>query len=213
MINEPDVALTDFAIAIESGLFAYSLWQGRGRTERLARWFAFFFMATAVGALAGGAVHGFFPGERWSAERVLWPASLIALGAGAMAAWAIGAIIGFGERMSRVIIRIAQLEWLFYTGAIVSGWGTFERVILNYLPAAVFLMVMFTIRWRATRDRSFILGICAMVLTFVAAGVQESRFDLGLKILSYNALYHLIQGMALLLLFLGARRITEFGKS
>ncbi len=207
MINQPDVALTDFGLAIESVLFAYLLWRGSPPDQRLARWFALLFLFTGLGALAGGAVHGFFPDERSPFERILWPLSLMAVAAAAMALWALGALIGFDEKWSRRIRLAAQVEFAVYCVAIVRGRRAFDAAVLNYLPAAIFLLMVLVKRWRSTRDRGYTLGTMAMVLTFVAAYVQAARIDWGAKALSYNALYHLIQAAALPMLFFGAQRI------
>jgi len=47
-------------------------------------------------------------------------------------------------------------------------------------------------------------------LTFVAATVQQRRLAVHLPYLSHNALYHVIQGLALLMIFTG-RGLAERG--
>jgi len=72
--------------------------------------------------------------------------------------------------------------------------------------------------WRANRfiiayfrERKTFLaaGVAGVVLTFVAAGIQQARIDVHSTWMTHNALYHVIQGMALLLIFLAARRIVS----
>ncbi len=211
MISEPDVTLTDFALAIEGVLFAYLIGRGDSRDQRLTRWFTLLFLASSVGAMAGALVHGFFTDETSAPEQILWPLSLIALGAGAMAVWSIGAPLAFDGKWSHRVIRVAQVQFLLYAGAIALGFKSFGLVVLNYLPAAFLLLAVFVSRWSMTRDQGFLLGAVAMVLTFVAAGVQQLGIDLGIKSLSPNALYHIIQGFSLVFLFASAQRISRRG--
>jgi hypothetical protein len=51
--------------------------------------------------------------------------------------------------------------------------------------------------------------MAGVVLTFVAAGIQQARIDLHPTWLTHNTLYHVVQGIALLLIFLAARRIVS----
>src|SRR2546428_2799167 len=85
-MTEPDVALTDYALALECTVFAYLL----QRKEH-----ALFFASAAVASLAGGTVHGFFLDARTLGNAVLWRITLIAIGVTAASAWAIGARVLF----------------------------------------------------------------------------------------------------------------------
>ena len=77
---EPDVALTDFGLAIECALFAgWLVWRGSSRSA-LGRWFVVLFVALGTGALLGGITHGFMPDPGSDAARAVWNATLIAIG-------------------------------------------------------------------------------------------------------------------------------------
>src|SRR2546426_7467653 len=93
-MTEPDVALTDYALAIECALFAYLV---RRREHAL------FFGSAAVASLAGGTVHGFFLDARTLGNEILWRITLIAIGVTAASAWAIGARGLFSAPMARRI--------------------------------------------------------------------------------------------------------------
>ncbi len=209
MMTEPDVALTDYGLAIESGVFAWLLInRGSGRGGPLGRWFVLFFQTTAAASLAGGTVHGFPLDQKTLAARMLWPATLIAIGGAALAAWAIGAYIQFPADGARWISRAAMLEFAIYAGAVMLGSQAFSVAVLNYLPAATFLLFAFALAYMRQRDRGFILGAAAMLLTFVAAGVQLAGIGLHPRYFTHNALYHLIQGVSLVMMFASARRLT-----
>src|SRR2546421_74586 len=98
-MTEPDVALTDYALALECTVFAYLL----QRKEH-----ALFFGSAAIASLAGGTVHGFFLDDRTLGNAVLWRITLIAIGVTAASAWAIGARVLFpGPTAQRISIAAA----------------------------------------------------------------------------------------------------------
>jgi hypothetical protein len=208
LITQPDVTLTDYALAGEAGLFSWLIYRG-GAGRSLARWFSFFFQATALASLAGGTVHGFFLDERSIGQRLLWPVTLMAVGAAAMAAWAIGGQLQFSGDTARWISRAAIVEFALYAVAVMVGMQMFAAAIVNYLPAALFLLFAFVSGWILKRERRFALGAAAMILTLVAAAVQWARIPLWSGHLNHNAFYHLIQAAGLAMLFASARRLVE----
>src|SRR5689334_2512467 len=107
MITEPAVTLTDYGLAIECALFTYLLSSRGDRHQRLRPWFVLFFASASVAALTGGTAHGFFPNVETTGYAVLWPATFLALGVTALAAWAIGARIQFSGAVADWIVTIA----------------------------------------------------------------------------------------------------------
>ena len=62
---------------------------------------------------------------------------------------------------------------------------------------------------RAAGMRGVNAGAWGLGLTFVAAAVQQARVGLHPRYFNHNALYHLIQGAGLFLVFRGARLATR----
>lgn len=206
-IAEPAVTITDYLLALETGLFAVALARrgaGRGTVRRAG---AAFFGATSVGALLGGTVHGFFPDARQPARRPLWRATLLAIGTGALAAWALAARIGFPPRRARRLTALALLPFALYCAVVLGVTQRFLVAILASLPASGFLLAVFARRYARGRERPVGLGLVGIALTFVAAGVQQGRFALHPRYCDHNTLYHLIEGVAFLLFFAGLRGI------
>ncbi len=208
MIAEPDVTVTDYGLALEAAVFAWLVRRASDPARPLGRWFALFFGATSIASLAGGTVHGFFLDPATTGARVLWPATLIAIGGAALAAWGIGAHIQLSPTSARRVSRAATLEFAAYAAVVVFGAQTFAVAILNYLPPAIFLLVAFVLAWARTGDRAALLGAAGMLLTFVAASVQQARVPLHPLYFTHNAVYHLIQGVALVTVFAGARELV-----
>jgi len=197
-MTEPDVALTDYALAIECALFAYLA----HRREH-----ALFFGSAAVASLAGGTVHGFFLDVRTFGNAVLWRIALIAIGVTALSAWAIGARVLFPGPAARRITIAAVTAFVGYSVLTLLITQDFRAAVAFYLPAAVFLLVVFSLAYARARERRILVAIAGLGLMFIAATVQQARIVLHPTYFNHNALYHLIQAVALWLLFLGLRRL------
>jgi hypothetical protein len=206
---EPDVALTDFGLALESGGFAAWLAWRASPVPALRLAFIGFFAAVAVAALLGGIAHGFLPDEQARLYRVVWLSTLIAIGAAALASWAIGARLVFDQRTAGRITAFAAILFAAYVVAVIFVSQSFAVAIVHYLPAAAFLLFAFAHAWRRRRSDFLAAGIAGVALTFVAAAVQHGRIGLHPRYFNHNALYHLIQAFALLLIFLAARGLLK----
>src|SRR5436309_2203340 len=82
----------------------------------------------------------------------------------------------------------------------------FRAAVVFYLPATVFLLVVLSVAYARARERRILVAIAGLGLMFIAAGVQQARIALHPTYFNHNALYHLIQAVALWLFFLGLRR-------
>src|SRR2546422_827392 len=78
---------------------------------------------------------------------------------------------------------------------------------LFFVPAAVFLLVVLSVAYARARERRILVAIAGLGLMFIAAAVQQARIALHPTYFNHNALYHLIQAVALWLFFLGSRRL------
>lgn len=198
-MKEPDVTLTDYALALECAVFCALLLRGRAAHDALRRWWAFFFASIGVAALIGGTVHGFLPGNA-----TLWVATLLTLGATSLAGWMIGSHL-----LRLPFIRAAAIALLvLYAAVVLFVRQEFIVAIAMYLPATLFLLVAMIVTWRATRERGVALGIGGLLLTFAAAAVQQLRIGLHPVYFNHNALYHVIQFVALWLVFIAAMRLS-----
>ena len=206
---EPDVALTDFGLALESGCFAVWLERRYAPDAPLRLGFIGFFAAVAVAAFLGGVTHGFLPDEQARLYRVVWLSTLIAIGAAALASWAIGARLIFGGKTADRVTAFAALLFAAYIAAVIFVSQSFAVAIVHYLPAAAFLLFAFAYAWRRRQSGLLAAGIAGVALTFVAAAVQQGRVGLHPRYFNHNALYHLVQAFALLLIFLAARGLLK----
>jgi hypothetical protein len=202
-VREVDVTLTDYALALELGVLAVLLCRRSVADVVLRRRFGLFFAGSALAALTGGTVHGFMPDSS-----ILWVVSLVSLGVPAMAAWGISLRILAPRPWKAWLWRAAVAEFFVYSLVVVAGARSFAVAIANYLPAAVALAVAFARAWRATGRATAFWGLVGMVLIFLGAGVQAGRLSLHPRYFDHNALYHVIDGVAVVLIFVAARGLV-----
>jgi hypothetical protein len=207
-LTEPDVALTDYAVAIECFAFTWILFRAAAPRRALHRLFVVFFASVGIGALIGGTAHGFFPDEDGIAGALLWRLTLLALGVSTFAAWSIGGRLLFSERTARIVQTAAGFECAAYALVVLAVDQQFRIAIANYAPSVVFLGAAFLVRnWR-TPHRAYMSGLLGVVLTIVAALVQQRQIAFSSLYLNHNAVYHLIQMAALGLIFLAGRHVN-----
>jgi hypothetical protein len=206
-MTEPDVTLTDYVLSAECAAFAWLIARRPTDLTRLRRWTVIFFVFTALAALFGGTVHGFYAAESGSIGRVLWKISMLAIGGTALAAWSIGAHVLVGHDRLHFIVSAAATLTAVYAAVIVFVSDEFWVAVAGYLPAAAFLLAAFlrvAVRGPASWAR---LGAYGLALSFAAAAIQQFRIALHPVYFNHNALYHLVQAVALALLFMAFRRV------
>ena len=191
-MTEPDVSLTDYALAAECALFAYLLYFRNRPASRVRLWFALLFASLALASLFGGTVHGFFLDQASVGHRVLWPATMLAIGCATFAAWLAGAAVLLSRRAARILGMAALAQFVAYGGFVLAGAHDFTVAVINYLPAGIFLLVVFAVSYARQRVNRVLVGLVGIVSTFIAAGVQQDGLAVQPDYFNHNALYHLI---------------------
>jgi hypothetical protein len=208
-MTEPDVTLTDYALAVECAVFCVlaARWSLAAGDAILRRWWIVFFASIGVASLIGGTVHGFFlaPG---AANTALWRATLLCLGVTSLASWIIGARARLSPKAQALIQTLAIAALVAYAIIVVFVDDRFLVAIAMYVPATMFLLVIMVTLYARARSRPLALAVTGLVLTFVAAGIQQLRIAIHPVYFNHNALYHVVQGFALWLIYIGAKWVT-----
>lgn len=208
---EPDVALTDFGLAAECALFAgWLVWRGAGGSA-LGCWFVVLFVALGLGALLGGITHGFLPDTGSDVARMVWNATLIAIGVAALASWAVGAHVLLVKDTARWVVAAAALLFALNVAVVLYVSQSFLVAIAFYAPAIVFALIAFVLAYRASGRAVLLFAIAGIVLSLIAAVIQQTQTGIAALGLSHNALYHVVQAVGLLLIFLTARGLGGAG--
>jgi hypothetical protein len=200
---DPDVTLTDYVLAVECAVFVYILYRNREARGPLRSWFLQFFGSIGLAALAGGTVHGFFAEAGSRGHAVLWPVTLLAIGLTAVAAWSIGARLLFRDTRVRWVEIAATAQFLIYAAIVLFGAQSFGVAIANYMPAASFLLISLLIHYRRVQKIEALVAAGGLILTFIATAVQMGGVVLHPIYFDHNALYHLLEAVALFMIFRG----------
>lgn len=209
MLNEPDVTLTDYGLALEAIALACLLPRGHPSHPALSSSFVWFYLSIALAAILGGTYHGFLPALDRVPAAILWRTVLIAIGITAFAAWRIGALLLFSSSVAAWVSRIAAVEFAMYSLVAIFFQQSFALAIANYLPAVFFLILSFAIHFARSRDTATLVGLTGLLLTLVAAAVQHFHIALHPRYFNHNAFYHLLQAVALAAIFVAARKLVS----
>jgi len=203
---EPDVTLSDYAIAIITLVFTVLILRAPARNRQARGWLALIFFGVAAGAVLGGTVHGFLNVDKTSLSHfIVWRATLISVGVTALGGWGFGSSLLLKPSTARTVRILAVLSLLVYAAIIVFFTQQFRVAIIYYLPAALFLLYAFgRIAWRDRTWTAF-TGFIGVLLSFLAAIIQQAHITIHPVYLTHNTLYHLIQIIGLYLIFRGGK--------
>ncbi len=200
MSAEVSVSVSDFLLAGFSGVLAYRLISRPTEMPRTRRWFAIVLGAIAVSSLLGAISHGFLPEEHGGLGALLWRGTLMLLGPAAVGLCMLACLLLFRPGTVERARALALIMLGIYVGLVLFEYHEFVIALLLYLPATLMLLAGFVLRWR--QGQSFAVdGAIAMVLTLVAGLLQYLHIGIHPVYLNHNALYHVIQGIALYFLY------------
>jgi hypothetical protein len=204
-MTEPDVALTDYVLALECLLFAAVFARNARRAGSTSFWLAIYFFAGSIASACGGTVHGFFQDEQSVGYSILWSSTLLAIGVATFAAWTIGAKLIFPPLWVRRVRVAATVQLAAYYLVVLLVSQRFVVAIADNLPAVLFLIVALLLRFRREPYTGLLVAAGGLTLTLVAAGLQQFQVAIHPRYFNHNAVFHVVQALALLLLFVGCR--------
>jgi len=206
-LTEPDVALTDYGVTLECAMLTGLLFRREPARRGLRNLFALLFASAGVAALAGGTVHGFFLRES-ALGAILWRIVLLAVGLTALAGWSIGGRLLFPERTARLVEVLAAVECAAYTFVVLAIDQSFWIAIANYAPSVFFVAFSFLVAYRRHGEGPLLAGLVGLLLMIAGAIVQRLRLAVHPAYLNHNALFHVIQMAAFLLVFVAGRHLV-----
>jgi hypothetical protein len=182
-VHEPMTLATDYLLTIAAAVFAIRLW----RTNR--HW-ALAFLFTAAGSFFGGTYHGFAPVLPLLTTIVLWKLTIYSLGLASF-------FLVLGS--SRNLLLVALVKLIIYMSW-MTAHSEFVWVIVDYgIALLIVAVVQLVQRGPSTR---WVIG--SIIVSVIGALVQMSRLTLH-EHFNHNDLYHVIQLVALWLLYRGGK--------
>ncbi|OLS26296.1 MAG: hypothetical protein HeimC2_15400 [Candidatus Heimdallarchaeota archaeon LC_2] len=189
-ITEAMTMITDYFITLQLLIFIFWLKPSFSNLPRLS--FSLMFLATAIGAFAGGTAHGFteYLGKH---QKLTWSIAVQSIGI-ATTFFELGIIFEYFSGILRTtLILIVVIQLLAYEYWILSKEEIkFSNVIINYGSTTVIGLVYLTIKYIDVQNTEIGYLIIAIVIGFVAAGIQQKGLTLH-KHFNHNDIYHIIQ--------------------
>jgi hypothetical protein len=212
-MTQVDVSLTDYGLAAECVCFAYLIGRLRTGASSLLRAFMVFFSSIAIAAAAGGTVHGFFLDKSLLGYRILWTFTLVVMGVTALSGVHIGAALQFSRSTAVHINRVGLGVFLAYIIIVLFIRRDFLVAILGYLPALIFIGEAFLLAHLRKKKPAFLIGFLGVCIMLFAAAAQQAKLGIDPRYFDHNALYHVLQAIALFMVFLAARETVNSGES
>lgn len=209
MSAEVMVSVSDFALACLSGLLAMKLYSRQTEMRRTRRWFAIVLGAIALSALLGGISHGLLPDNESRLGGLLWRAALMAIGPAAIGLWMLASLLLFRPGVVERTRTLALIALAIYIGVVLFEYQSFEIALALYVPAAILLLIGFIVSLRRRSEAFAMDGLLAMAFTLLAGLLQYLRVGVHPIYFNHNALYHFIQGVAVIFLYRAGSKWLE----
>jgi hypothetical protein len=126
---------------------------------------------------------------------------LIAVGVTTSATWMIGAGLLWPDAHAHLLMTLVAAELTIFAVVVVAVSDAFRVAVINHLPATLFLIAAYAITSGATPDTTTAFGLAGLALTVIAGLVQRMKIAVHRTYFTHNAVCHVVQGMAVLLMF------------
>lgn len=194
-IHDPDVVFTDLGLALLGGYFAWRLRRGSG---------AMLMAGLASAALWGAVYHGFFPaGTATRSGYVVW------LGVAFSILVVACALLDMVIRLLRTRLS-AGAGWAITTAYCVTSVAvvlfidaSFATIVWLYAPVLIIAFAAAAFEAARAGGRPWALIALGLALSAMAALAQRAGVALHAAYFDHNAVYHVIQAAALVVLYAG----------
>jgi hypothetical protein len=209
-ISEPMTMFTDYLVTLlAASLGIHLIIEGRARSVRSEVLWGWAFMATALGALAGGTSHGFVEllgDEGW---QILWKVTVYAIGAASFLLLAGALVAAVSGPWRRLLLLVALMKLVGYLWWMASH-DDFRFVINDYGSSMVVVLLLQIWQWWARRAPTAPWVVAGILVSSVASFIQQSGFSLH-QHFNHNDIFHVIQMLSLWLLYRGGRLLDDAG--
>ena len=205
-IHDPDVVFTDLGLALLGGYLGWRLWNGPGQ-RMLLRTGGLLMGGLASAALWGAVFHALFPaGTATPAGFLIWvPVALsIVLAASVMLELSLRLLvprIQLGVRRS-----IVATYAVVFAVVVLLVHESFSSIVYFYTPALVLLLIAAGQEALRSRDTGWTLIAIGLIMSAGAAMLQQAKVVVHPVYFDHNAVYHVVQAIALVFLYFGWRR-------
>jgi hypothetical protein len=207
-IYDPDVVVTDVVLAILGGYLGWRLGRASGRRTILISG-ALLMGGLASAALWGAIFHAFFPaGTATFPGFLAWiPVTLsIVIAASVMLDLSLRLLLPRIPRQPRR--SIVAVYAVIFIGVVLFVHESFGSIVYFYSPALLLLLLVAGRQGLVRRDPGWTLIASGLLLSAGAAMLQLARVALHPVYFDHNAVYHVVQSLALIVLYMGWRQAS-----
>ncbi len=207
-IHEFDVAITDLVLCLETLLFAFILYRKKSAHITFRKLCMWLFVFLSLSSLLGGFFHAFFPDKATtSGGFAIWISTALSIGLTAAVGWLIDSYILGSKKLLKITLPFTLVYLTAFVYVLFFVDYQFKTIILFYSPPMILLTVISLWKLVTTKKKLWLWLLTGLILSFLAAAAQYLQINIHPVYFNYNALYHLIQGIGLALLFLSFRKI------
>ena len=208
-IHDPDVVFTDLGLTLLGAGLGWRLWTAPGG-RTITRAGAVVMGALASAAFWGAIFHAFFP------AKTATPAGFVAWVPVVLSILAVAAVLlDLGLRVStpRLALRYRRTIVLAYAAVFAAVAllvdASFSTIVRFYVPILVLFLLVAA--WQAARTHGpgWTQIAASFGISVLAAALQQARVSIHPERFDHNAVYHVLQAVALVLLYRGFRRVPE----
>ena len=205
-IPKPDVVFTDLGLAILGAYLGWRLWTARGG-GMLPRTGVVVVGGLASAAFWGAIFHAFFPANTATPSGfIVWIAVALSILVVAAALLELGLRI-LTPRLAPLLRRSIVVTYAVGFAAVVLFVDeSFSTIVRFYAPALVFFLIVAVRQAIRTRSAAWWLIAVSFIISGAAALLQQANVSIHPVYFDHNAVYHVLQGIALVLLYRGFRQ-------
>ena len=207
-IPKPDVVFTDLGLAILGAYLGWRLWAARGG-GMLPRSGVVVVGGLASAAFWGAIFHAFFPANTATPPGFgVWIAVALSIVAVAAALLELGLRV-LAPRLAPPVRRAIVATYAGGFAAVVLFVDqSFSTIVRFYAPALVFFLIVAVRQAIRARSAGWRLIAASFIVSGAAALLQQARVSIHPVYFDHNAVYHVLQGIALVLLYRGFRQAS-----
>lgn len=208
-IHDPDVVFTDLALALLGAYLGWRLWTAPNR-GRMTRTGVVIMGALASAAFWGAMFHAFFPaGTATAAGFMAWVPVVLSILAVAAALLELGLRVSAPRLPPRARHAIVATYAASFAAVALLIDASFATIVRFYAPILFLFLIVAGRQAVRNRNAGWTLLAVSFAISLAAAALQQARVSIHSEHFDHNAVYHVLQGVALVLLYRGFLRAPE----
>jgi hypothetical protein len=202
-------AFTDGLIAVFSGYWAIRLLTLSSLTGMsVQHYWGYSYSLIALGSFLGTVSHGFGPNFPEYISKIIWKLTVVSLG------WTsffltIGSLHFIFPLTVIVWLKWVPITLLVIYHVVILINDQFKVAILFYAPGMIFACIVFGLGYLTFGLGSAGIVCMGLLMSFIAAGVQMKGITIH-KYFNHNDLYHIIQLVALYIIYRGISNLWDY---